>query len=964
MTTGINGWSEAGRSFCITTQNGWGEHQWSWGIATICLLSVLLLVSWILRRRMVAELRRGQQRLAALFEGIDDSVFVHDETGRILDCNSAACTRLGYSRQELLSMHTYDIDTPDFAAGFAGRWAQQIAQGRYHCEGTHVTRDGRHIAVDINTSLIDYQGRKAALAVMRDITERRRAEQELRESEHKLRLIYDNAFEGISIYQELPNGKRKLIDCNERYAEMAGRSRAEMMNIDNPTQFQTKASPVLSAEQNLRLRRDHVPYTGLFSWIRPDGAENIIEYAAVPIDVDGRPLTIGFDRDITEYLQAQQALRREHDLVVRLMETSPAGIVVTDLKGELVFANERAEKVLELKRDEQTGDYLVPEWRFVEYQPPYSPENTPLKQVHQTGEPVYNVLHTIEWPDGRRKYLLINIAPRFDHAGHMDGQIIAADDITSHIHSDLERQRAQEELARSEEKLRLIFDHAFDGISVYEEVIQDGHRQARRLIECNGRYVEMAGRSKEELLEIGDTRSIQRDVEYILSGDQAAEQLLYQGYTYRGRFTWLRPDGRENIIEYNAVPIQVKDRILIIGLDRDITEQVRAEAERRELREKLERAQRMEALGVLAGGVAHDLNNILGPMVAYPDLILGDLPPDSTVREDVLQIQAAAERAAAVVQDLLALARRGIYRMQPLNLNSVLDEYLRSASFAEAHARYPDITVEIKLEPSLLPIAGSGPHLSQAIMNLINNAFEAMPYGGQLTVVTQNLSLDQPLIGYERIEAGDYVILQVSDTGIGIEDKDMNKLFEPFYTKKAMGRSGSGLGLAVVYGVIHDHNARIDVRTRISQGTDFVFYFPITLEEIAVETAQQFNYRGTETILVVDDLEVQRSLARRLLESLGYTVAAVENGHRAVEYVQQNPVDLVLLDMIMEEGFDGLDTYRALAALHPGLKAVIASGFSETARVKEAQKLGAGRFIKKPYTLDGLGEAVRVELDR
>ncbi|MBN1937738.1 MAG: PAS domain S-box protein [Anaerolineae bacterium] len=1058
------------------------------GIVATCLLLALLFIGWILRRRTLLELRRSQKRLSALFEGIDDAVFVHDETGHILDCNQAACTRLGYSRQELLSMRAHDIDAPDFAAGFSDRWVQQIAKGRYHCEGTHIARDGRHIAVDVNTSLIDYQGQKAVLAVVqditarkaqerqqtllrsvvqqvkdavmlvdddthvtyvnqafldmygyerdeivgqrsqilfggtteefevfsrqlrarvdqhgffqgeyqdrhkdgslfwvssttsriyldepqqtywlsiiRDITEQRQAEQGLRESEHKFRMIYDNVFEGISIYQEFPNGTRKLIDCNDRYAEMAGRSKAELMALDNPSRLQAKVSPAFNAEQNLRLRREHAPYTGLFSWLRPDGAPNVIEYAAVPIDVDGHPLTIGFDRDITEYIQTQQNLRLEHDFVSRLMETSPAGIVVVDLKSEIVFANARAEEVFELKRDKQTNSYLAPEWRIVEYQSPYSPENTPLEQVQQTGKPVYNILHTFEWPDGRQKYLSINIAPQFDAAGQMDSQIITTDDVTARIRSDLERQRALEELARSEEKLRLIFDHAFDGISIYEENVRDGKRISRRLIECNERYVEIAGRNKEDLLNIGDTRAIQQDVEYVLTGDQAAEQLLYQGQTYRGRFSWLRPDGQENVIEYNAVPIQVEDKILIVGLDRDITAQVRAEAERQELREKLERAQRMEALGVLAGGVAHDLNNILGPMVAYPDLILSDLPPDSPVRDDVLQIQAAAERAAVVVQDLLTLARRGIYRMLPLNLNGVINEYFRSVSFIEASARHSNVTVEIELEPNPLPIAGSEPHLSKVIMNLVNNAFEAMPYGGQLTVTTQNLSLDQPLVGYERVEAGDYVLLQVSDSGVGIEDKDLDKLFEPFYTTKEMGRSGSGLGLAVIYGVVHDHNGKIDLRTQVGQGTDFVLYFPITREEIPVATGAQLSYRGVETILVVDDLEAQRSLARRLLESLGYAVKTVENGHQAVDYIRQHQVDLVLLDMIMEDKFDGLDTYRAVAMSYPGQKAIIASGFSETARVKEAQKLGAGRFVKKPYTLNDLGEAVRAELDR
>ncbi len=937
-----------------------------WGTSVVMAgLLVVMLAYWMLwYQRTSRELRSNQSRLTALFEGIDDAVFVHDEQGRILDCNQAACKRLGYSRQELLSMYTSQIDAPEFAQGFAERWAQQVALGQHRCEGVHIARDGRRIDVDINTSLIDYQGKKAVLAVARDITERKQAEQALRESERKLRMIFDNAFEGIAIYQEFPNRRRKLIDCNNRYAEMAGRSKAELLASDNPGVWQTKVSPERTTEQNLRLRREHIPYTGLFSWIRPDGAPNIIEYAAMPIDLDERPLTIGFDRDITDFVLFQQALRREHELVSRLMETSPAAIVFSNLQGEIVFANARAEALLELKRDAQTGAYLPVEWRVVEYQPPYSHPYTPLKQVHQTGQPVYNILHTIEYPDGRRKNLLVNIAPLFDSESALNGQILAAEDITERVRFEQKLQHALEELAHSEEKLRLIFDHAFDGISIYEEVIQNGKRVSRRLIECNSRYAEIAGRSKEELLAIGDTRSIQHDIDSPLTGDEAAEQLLYRGKTYQGRFSWLRPDGRENIVEYNAVPIQVGDKILIIGIDRDITEQLRAEAERRELREKLERAQRMEAIGVLAGGVAHDLNNILGPMVAYPELILDELPPDSPLRDDILQIQSAAERAAAVVQDLLVLARRGVYRMQPLNLNNVIKEYLNSASFAEFRAHYPNVSVQFELEPRLLPIHGSGPHLSKVIMNLVNNAFEAMPHGGILTISTRNVSLDRPLVGYERIEMGDYVVLQVGDTGIGIEERDIDKIFEPFYTKKVMGRSGSGLGLSVVYGVVHDHNGKIDLHTQVGHGTDFILYFPITHEEISALVDQQTRYRGTESILVVDDLDVQRDLARRLLESLGYTVTTVENGHRAIEYLRQQPVDLVLLDMIMEEGFDGLDTYREIVKLRPEQKVVIASGFSETVRVKEAQQLGAGRFVKKPYTLGSLGEAIRAELDR
>jgi CheY-like chemotaxis protein len=249
-------------------------------------------------------------------------------------------------------------------------------------------------------------------------------------------------------------------------------------------------------------------------------------------------------------------------------------------------------------------------------------------------------------------------------------------------------------------------------------------------------------------------------------------------------------------------------------------------------------------------------------------------------------------------------------------------------------------------------------------MNLVTNAFEAMPEGGRLTISTSCESLDRPLDGYERIEAGDYVVLRVGDTGTGISDQDRPRIFEPFYTKKEMGRSGSGLGLSVVRGVVQDHRGKIDLQTSVGKGTAFLIYLPITDQALDETIQEQLDYRGDETVLVVDDLETQRKLAVRVLSSLGYHVSAVESGREAVRYMRENEADILVLDMIMEDDFDGFDTYQAIAQVRPRQKAVIASGFSETERVKEAQRLGAGQFVKKPYTLHGLGKAVREELDK
>ena len=412
------------------------------------------------------------------------------------------------------------------------------------------------------------------------------------------------------------------------------------------------------------------------------------------------------------------------------------------------------------------------------------------------------------------------------------------------------------------------------------------------------------------------------------------------------------------------VAIALENARLYEQAQQEITERKGAEEEKRVLREELARAQRMESLGVLAGGVAHELNNILGPLLGYPDLILLDLPQDSSVRNDVMRIKESAERATAVVQDLLTLARRGAYRVFPLNLNSIIEDYFHSPSFAELTAGNPNVFVAVNLAEDLLGISGSALHLFKVVMNLVLNAFEAMPYGGQLAITTYCLSLDRPVLGYDYIEAGDYVVLKVSDTGVGTEDEDLGRIFEPFYTKKEMGRSGSGLGLAVVYGVVQDHNGRIDVQTQVGVGSDFIIYFPVTRETFHEPEEASIDYGGNETVLVVDDLAEQRELAARLLSSLGYRVETVDGGRAAAKYLTENPVGILVLDMIMEDDFDGLDTYREIVKIRPGQKAIVVSGFSETDRVRKARRLGAGPFVKKLYTLESIGRAVRQELDR
>jgi PAS domain S-box-containing protein len=456
-----------------------------------------------------------------------------------------------------------------------------------------------------------------------------------------------------------------------------------------------------------------------------------------------------------------------------------------------------------------------------------------------------------------------------------------------------------------------------------------------------------------------------------------ADRELFQGHYQqadmqkkpgRAVFRVLRRDGTERWIEHICNPVfSPGGRYLgSRGSNRDITEQRMAEEERRALAERLQRAEKMEAVGTLAGGVAHDLNNILGILVGSAELLLDDIPPGSALREDVQNILRSGQRAAAIIQDLLTLARRGIASSEVIDLNEVIDSVLSAPGFGDLKERHPGVRVHLQQEKALLYVLGSPVHLGKTVLNLAQNAAEAMPEGGDLTIETRNQYLDRPLSGYDDMSEGDYVVLAVSDTGQGISPEDRGRIFEPFYTKKKMGRSGTGLGLAVVWGTVKDHRGFINVQSEEGKGSTFSLYFPVTMREKTAHSRSvpRTDYLGRgETILVVDDVGEQRELVTRMLTKLGYRVSCAASGEEALDWLRNSRADLLVLDMIMDPGIDGLETYKRVLAIHPAQKAIIVSGFSETERVREAQSLGVGGYVRKPYVMEKIGAAIRRELD-
>jgi two-component system cell cycle sensor histidine kinase/response regulator CckA len=521
------------------------------------------------------------------------------------------------------------------------------------------------------------------------------------------------------------------------------------------------------------------------------------------------------------------------------------------------------------------------------------------------------------------------------------------------------RKRAEEELRASVEKYRSILENMKEG---YWEVDLPGN-----FTFFNDSICKSLGYSRDELLGMNNRQyttpemaaRIYRIFNQVYQSGQPIDIIDYEVLAKDGSKVIL--EGSVSLMRDNSGrPIGFR------GVNRDVTERKQVAEALRQSEEKLARYKKMDSLGLLAGGVAHDLNNILSGIVSYPDLILLDLPEESKLRKPIEAIRESGHRAAEIVEDLLTVARGAATTNEPLNLNDLASDYFHSPEFTKLKQFHHAVTFKTNLDSGLLNVSGSYVHIRKSAMNLVSNASEAIAASGNVTISTMNRYIDRPLRGYDDVTTGEYVVLSVSDDGPGISSDDLERIFEPFYTKKVMGRSGTGLGLAVVWNVVQDHQGYIDVTTD-ENGTTFELYFPITRAEIPGKdlavTIADLTGDG-ETILVVDDVESQREISCKMLDTLGYKTKAVASGEKAVKYLKENTVDLLLLDMIMDPGIDGRETYERIIKIHPNQKTIIISGFTETDDVKKAQKLGAGQYVKKPATLEKIGLAVKKELEK
>lgn len=444
--------------------------------------------------------------------------------------------------------------------------------------------------------------------------------------------------------------------------------------------------------------------------------------------------------------------------------------------------------------------------------------------------------------------------------------------------------------------------------------------------------------------------------------------------TIRNALDALR-SGASDYIAKPADPEEVTHRLRTVlnaeYLRRSLAaERGRAEARRRETQELLIRSERMASLGLLASSAAEDLANLLLPILEHSTALRETLGEGHAGLPLIQSIEEAAGRAAEMLEDLKAIGSGIRYQASTIQLNQLLDRYLNADEFNRLKAQLPMVRVDLHCDPTVPPIRGSSESLTRAIGHLLAFAFESVAGGGMVRVDTRVEHMEHPVGRYGSGAPGDYVVLAITDTAPPLSSEALERLFEPFYVRAALGRRlVSGLGMALVHRVVADHGGFIDVRPAAGKGNTCLVYLPVAALDGNEVLDLKPDYTGHERILVVDDYEEHRHTASDILRDLGYDVITASSGREAVRLFEsllrkhERPVDLLVIDLVLGDEFDGVETYKEILAIKPGQPAILVSGFADIARIVEARKLGIRQSIQKPYNAETLGAAIRAALD-
>jgi PAS domain S-box-containing protein len=642
--------------------------------------------------------------------------------------------------------------------------------------------------------------------------------------------------------------------------------------------------------------------------------------------------TVHVMRDITERKRVEEAVRMSEERYRTLAEAAREMIFIIDREGVVKYVNQFAANSLQSLPDQIIGKPL--DQLFSGEISKRQKAN--LRRVFESGEPFYTENIT-PFRDGE-KWLGTQLVPMKNKSREVDAVLGISRDIT-------DRKRMEEAFRVSEEKYRSLVDHAIDAIYI----AQDGMVKFP-----NPSTLALTGYSEEDYATIPFVNFIHpedRDMVVQRHNQRLRGEEVPSPYSFR----IISKAGEERWVHLNAVLTEWEKRPAILCFMRDITSHKKLEAQ-------YQHAQKMEAVGTLAGGIAHDFNNLLQSVLGYTEILLMNDQMRQNASKDLEEIKRAAKRGAELTQQLLTFSRKVQSKLRPIDLNQEVVQVQKILQRTLPKM----INVEISLKGDLKPINADPTQIEQVLMNLAVNARDAMPEGGRLTIKTDNVTLDDAFCKtHLESKPGEYVELTVSDTGHGMDEEILKNIFDPFFTTKGVGK-GPGLGLAMVYGIVKNHDGNILCESKLDQGTAFKTYFPAAEQERAVETLKEDQEvrGGSETILLVDDEEPIRNLGLQIFRNYGYRVFQAPDGENALRLYQdkKDEIDLVVLDLIMPI-MGGKKCLEELLRIDPKVRVVIASGYSPEGTVKEILEKGAKNFIHKPFNMKEMLQVVRKVLD-
>ncbi len=774
-----------------------------------------------------------------------------------------------------------------------------------------------------------------------------RVHETLRLSRRELAITLDSIGDGVIA----TDAQGRVTRMNPVARELTGWSLAEARGEDLRSVFRIVDNrtrrPVPSLTEQVLETGEEVSLIDGVVLISRDGTERFMADSIAPLrEANGRCIgAVLVFRDVTREQTVNASLKHSQAMLARTERIAHIGSWEWEIATDTVTWSDELYRIFGL-------DPSGPAPTFAEHPRLYHPDDmaalsAAAEETISGGTP-YELEMRAFRSDGEVRYCL---ARGFMGERGSDGRAIrlygSLQDIT-------DRKRMETALRENEEKYRTLIELSPDLIAVH----QDGRFRFINHAGCEilgvSGPVAVIGRPVQEFVPPDRRDSSRRRIrEVVHAGSQSP--------VYEQRIR--RADGTERTIEVVGIPIDYEGDPSVQIIARDITEQLRMNEEKARLEERFHQAQKLESVGRLAGGIAHDLNNLLSPILGYGEMLLGDLSDSDARRASVSEIVGAGMRARDLVRQLLAFSRKQTLSLSPLDLNEVIARFetLLRRTIRE------DIAIEVHTAAGLPAVRGDIGQLEQVIMNLSVNAQDAMPDGGTLTIETSVADLDEDYAAaHEGATPGRYVMLSVSDTGVGMDPDTQQNVFEPFFTTKAKDK-GTGLGLATCYGIVKQHGGNLWVYSEKGRGTTFKVYLPISEAPATAENAPLPTppaSRGGETVLLVEDEEAVRHLASTILTRQGYTVLTAESGTAALRVLENHdgPVHLLLTDVIMPE-MNGRDLFARLSPHYPDLKVLFMSGYTDNVIAHQGVMDPGVSFIQKPFSVQGLAARVRAVID-